>query len=227
MQVPTGTVDFTVGTVYFTCMRPTYSIESILGSRSRVRVLRVLDGVSAPLNATQIAERTRLTKMAVGNALAELSAMGLVQSSPVGRAKVHTLIRENAYVERVVSPVFEAERTMPELLEGELRNVFAEKAKSIVLFGSYARGEQDETSDVDIVLVSNEGVKDELERVADEYGLRFRRRFGVTLSPLIYSLSEARELSQRAPVLFGSIAQDAVVIAGVGPQEWVNLGESA
>jgi predicted nucleotidyltransferase len=204
-------------------MRPTHSIESILGSRSRVRVLRVLDGVSAPRNATQIAERTRLTKVAVGNALAELSAMGLVRSSPVGRATVHTLIRENAFVERIVSPAFEAERSMPELLEDELREVFAEKAKSIVLFGSYTRGEQGETSDVDVVFVSNEDAKDVLESVAEEYGLSFRRRFGATLSPLIYSPSEARELSRRAPALFESMARDAIVVAGIGPREWVNL----
>lgn len=37
-----------------------------------------------------------------------------------------------------------------------------------------------------------------------------------TLSPFIYSSSETRELSQRAPALSESIAQDAVVVAGVG-----------
>lgn len=191
-----------------------------------MRVLRILSGVSAPLNATQIAERARLTKVAVGNALAELAAMGLVQSSPVGRATVHTLVRENAYVERVVYPVFEAELAMSDLVEDELRNAFAEKATSIVLFGSYARGEQDETSDVDVVLVSNEGAKDVLERAVDECESRFRRRFGATLSALVYSQSEARELPQRAPALFESIVRDAIVVAGIGPREWVNLGAS-
>jgi predicted nucleotidyltransferase len=207
-------------------MRPTHSIESILGTRSRVRVLRVLSGVTVPLNATQVAMRTGLTKMAAGNALAELSAMGLVQSSPVGRATVHMLVRENAYVERIVSPVFEAERTMADLVEDELRKAFSGKTESIVLFGSYARGEQDETSDVDVVLVANEGAADALARAADECESRFRRRFGATLSALVYSQLEARELPQRAPALFESIARDAIVVAGIGPREWVNLGAS-
>lgn len=220
-------VDFTAVLIYFTNMEPTHTIESILGNRSRVRVLRVLFGVSVPLNATQIAEQSGLTKMAVGNALAELSAMGLVQSSPVGRSNVHMLIRENAYVERVVSPVFEAEQTMAELLEAELKSTFAEKTRSIVLFGSYARGEQDEASDVDVVLVSLEGEKDQLGSAAEAYESRFRRRFGATLSPLIYSQEEARELPQRAPSLFDAIVRDAVVVAGIGPWEWGNLGASA
>lgn len=216
-----------MGLVYLARMRPLHSIESVLGSRSLVRVLRVLNGVSAPLNATQIAERARLSKVAAGNALAHLSAIGLVQSSPVGRATVHTLNRENAIVERIVSPVFEAEQAMPDLLESELKGVFAETAESIILFGSWARGEQDQVSDVDVVFVSKRAAKNELECVADEYGLRFRRRFGVTLSPLIYSPDEARELPLRAPALFESIARDAVVFAGRGPEEWVTRGSAA
>lgn len=201
-------------------------MEAILGSRSRVRVLRVLNGVSVPLNATQIAERTRLTKMAVGNVLHELAAMGLVQSSPVGRSTVHTLVRDNAYVERIVSPAFEAEQGMSELLEDDLRSIFGGTACSIVLFGSYARGEQAETSDVDVVLVAAEGLKGEVERLTDEQGPRFRRRFGATLSPLVYSQREARGLPQRAPALFESIVHDAIVVDGAGPWEWVNLGEA-
>lgn len=212
--------------VHFTCMRPTLSVEAILGTRSRVKVLRVLDGVAAPLNAAQIAQRTGLTKMAVGNVLAEFSAAGLVQSSPVGRATVHVLIRENAYVERIVAPVFDAERTMTQLLEEELKAAFVQIAQSIVLFGSYARAEQDERSDVDVVLVSR-GSKDTVERVAEEFEPHFRRRFGATLSAIVYEPSEAQELCQRAPAFFDSIVQDAIVVAGVGPREWVTLGTSA
>jgi len=205
-------------------MKPTHSIESILGSRSRVRVLRVLHGVHAPLNSTQVAARTQLTKVAVGNALAELAAMGLVTSTPVGRSIVHTLVRDNVFVERMVSPVFAAEEAIPEILEEELRDAFALDAESIVLFGSYARGEQQEESDVDAVLVSSGDAKDALERRVDEYVSRFRTRFGATLSPLVYDRQEAAELSTRAPALFDSIVQDAIVLMGVGPLEWAKRG---
>ena len=114
---------------------------------------------------------------------------------------------------------------MAQLLEDELKDIFIGKAQSIVLFGSYARGEQDEGSDVDVVLVAS-GPKDDLERVAEEYEPRFRKRFGATLSALVYDASEAQELSRRAPALFDSIARDAIVVAGFGPREWVNLGAS-
>lgn len=188
-------------------------------------MLRILHGVSVPLNATQIAQLAHLTKVAVGNALSELSAMGLVQSTPVGRSKAHMLVRDNVYVERIVSPVFEAEHALPSLIEEELVGLFANTTVSIVLFGSQARGEQGEDSDVDVVLVSARETHAAVERILDEQSVRFRRRFGATLSALVYTTDEAGELHLRAPALFESISRDAIVVAGVGPKEWAGLAE--
>lgn len=188
-------------------------------------MLRILYGVSVPLNATQIAQLAHLTKVAVGNALSDLSAMGLVQSTPVGRSKVHMLVRDNVYVERVVSPVFEAEIEVPGLVEEELVSLFSNTTVSIVLFGSAARGEQGEGSDVDVVLVSAPDTHAEVERILDKQSVRFRRRFGATLSALVYTTDEARELHLRAPALFESISRDAIVVVGVGPKEWAGLAE--
>lgn len=188
-------------------------------------MLRILYGVTVPLNATQIARLAHLTKVAVGNALSDLSARGLVQSIAVGRSTVHLLVRDNVFVERVVTPVFEAESELPGLVEEELLRLFANTTVSIVLFGSHSRGEQDEDSDVDVVLVANRDVHAEVERILDESGDSFRRRFGATLSALVYTRAEARDLPLRAPELFASISRDAIVVAGVGPKEWVNLAE--
>jgi len=47
------------------------------------------------------------------------------------------------------------------------------------------------------------------------------------LATRLYSPSEAQGLSHRAPALFDSIHRDAVVVAGLGPQEWVTLDASA
>ena len=188
-------------------------------------MLRVLYGVTVPLNATQIAQLAHVTKVAVGNALSDLSAMGLVQSIAVGRSTVHLLVRDNVFVERVVSPVFEAENELPGLIEADLLRLFANTTVSIVLFGSHSRGEQDENSDIDVVLVADRDVRAEVERILDESGDSFRRRFGATLSALVYTSAEARDLPLRAPALFESISRDAIVVAGVGPKEWVNLAE--
>ncbi len=207
-------------------MRATHSVESIMGNRSRVRVLRVLNGVRVPLNASQIASRTGLSQPAVVDALGGLGSMGIVESSSAGRAVVHWLVRENVFVQRMVEPVFAAEQEIPDALTGDLTQAFAGKAESVVLFGSYARGEQSDSSDVDVVFVARDAAaKCELEETADEYALGFRRRFGATLSPLVYDLAEASSLWERAPQLQETIEKGAVVVSGLSPGEWRGADE--
>lgn len=202
-------------------MKPTVSIESLLGSRSRVAVLRVLLGVTVPLNASQIAALTGLTRPAVSTVLDELGAMGIVRSSSAGRANVHLLERQSVYVEQLISPLFEAEQSLPQTLEDDLHATFADSAESILLFGSYARGEQRIGSDVDVVLVASDQAE---KRVLDErvrsYAPTFRARYGAALSDITYDAQEARALWRTAPAFLESLKKDAVVISGRGPWEW-------
>jgi len=202
-------------------MRATQTIESILGSRSRIAVLRVLYGVSVPLNASQIAARTGITRPAVATALDDLAAVGIVQSSPVGRANVHVLVRENIYVQRIIQPMFSGEASIPDELVEYLRAEFSDLAVSVVLFGSYARGDQDTSSDVDVVLVAaDRDAETRLENAAFDRMSDFHTRFGANLSPVIYELAEAAELQARAPDLLASFIEDGLIVHGLHPRKW-------
>lgn len=202
-------------------MRSTHPIDSFLGSRSRILVLRVLNGVAVPLNVSQIAAHAGLSKPAASTALAELASIGLVDSNPVGRSVVHWLVRENVYVERIVTPAFREEQEIADLLLEEIRHAFADSAVSVVLFGSYARGEQTDTSDVDVAIIAvDPEAKQELERRTDIYAPTFRRRFGATFSPLVYDLDEAASLWQRAPQLQETLEREGIVVSGSTPREW-------
>jgi predicted nucleotidyltransferase len=207
-------------------MRPTHTIDEILGSRSRIAVLRVLRGVGVPLNASQIAARTKLTRPAVASVLTDFADMGIVQSSSAGRANVHTLIRSSALVTELLEPLFAAEEQQPELLLEELKESFGDLAESVVLFGSYARGDQDPQSDIDVVLVARDpSAKELLERAAEAQHLEFHNRFGTTLSPLIYESREAAALHSRAPALFESVSKDGIVVSGTRPEQWGSDGQ--
>lgn len=207
-------------------MRPTHSIEHLLGSRSRIAVLRVLHGVNVPLNASQIAARTGLTHPAVTAALRDFVSMGVVNSSPVGRATVHWLSRDNIYVENLLDPLFQAEESLQDDLLDDLAWAFQDHAVSVVLFGSYARGDQTAESDVDVVLVAeDEAARAMLEMAAADHGLRFRTRFGASLSPLVFSVREAANLPRSSPELVSSIRRDGVMISGLSPWEWSDLAE--
>jgi predicted nucleotidyltransferase len=151
--------------------------------------------------------------------------MGVVRSSSAGRANVHTLVRENTLVAHLIEPLFSAEELLPEELLAKLHDAFCDVADSVVLFGSYARGDQNADSDVDLALVARDpSAKELLERAAAARSSEFRRQFGATLSPLIYDASEAAALHSTAPELFDSIRDDGIVLSGTRPDQWVTGG---
>lgn len=202
-------------------MRPTYTLEDILGTQSRIAVLRLLYGVRVPLNASQIAERVHLTRPAVTSVLEHFADMGIVRSSSAGRANVHLLERENVYVQNLVAPLFEAERGIPDDLLRSLSERFTGLASSVVLFGSYARGDQQPSSDVDAVFVAeNQPAKAQLERAVYDYSVEFRAQFGASLSPIVYERREAADLPHSAPALYDSLVKDELLVFGLGPREW-------
>ena len=151
----------------------------------------------------------------------DLAAVGIVQSSPVGRANVHMLVRENVYVQRIIQPVFSGEASIPDDLVEYLRAEFSDLAVSVVLFGSYARGDQDTSSDVDVVLVAaDHDAKTCLENAVFDLMSDFHARFGAHLSPVIYDLAEAAELQARAPGLLSSFIEDGLTVHGLQPWGW-------
>lgn len=180
-------------------------------------------GVTVPLNASQIAAHAGLTRPAAATVLDDLAAMGIVRSSSAGRANVHLIERQNIYVERLIEPLFAAEQQLPQDLEEDLRATFADFTESIILFGSYARGEQRVGSDVDVVLVARgEAAKRSLDERLHTYALEFRARYGAVLCEITYEVREASALWRTAPAFLESLKRDAVVVSGRGPWEWAD-----
>lgn len=202
-------------------MRTTHTTEQVLGTRSRVAVLRVLWRADGPLNTSEIARRTGLTRPAAATALDGLADAGVVRSTTVGRTIVHTLDRGNAFTEAYVAPVFSAEDSLSEQMLAEIKERFEPHAESAVLFGSYARGEQSPDSDVDVVLVSDsESERGALDAAVTEYEPVFERRWGSRLSALTYTAREARTLFRSSPALDTSLREQGLVVFGRGAWEW-------
>jgi len=197
------------------------SNELVFGSRSGMRVLRVLAGVSVPLSITQIAQHAHLSYPAVNTVLAELVNRGIVLESRSGNARIHQLNQESIYVKRIIVPFFQLENNVLSEMIAGIKATLSDLAQSVILFGSFSRGTQTLQSDVDILIVSkDEGAKTLIEETLSEYTLQFYHRFGHTLEALSYSNDEARELHTRAPDLFQEIEADGYVI--LGNIDWMN-----
>ena len=207
-------------------MRPTLTASDLFSSRGRVDVLRVLWGVKVPLTAADVARRVRMTHPGATGILRSLVDYGLVSSSPAGRGHTYWLNRDDVYVDSMLDPVFAAEHEIPEEMLEALRLEFEGRgAISAMLFGSFARGDQDEDSDVDVMVVTpNLDSKARIERELPSIRDAFARTFGASLEVIAYDRDEARQLSDRAPELFDSVVRDGVCVFGLGVTEWGSRG---
>jgi predicted nucleotidyltransferase len=138
---------------------------------------------------------------------------------------VHWLVRDNVYAEQIVSSVFEGEMEIVGELLSDLMMVFSDHTASVVLYGSYARGDQNAQSDIDVVLVAStiEG-EAELDALVAERSSMFVRRWGAPISALVYDIEEAAALEDRAPALFRALEREGVVVSGLRVSEWGNRG---
>lgn len=205
-------------------MRATITPTDLLATRGRVNVLRVLWQSRAPLTAAEIARRAGLTYPATSTVLDSLLGLRVIERSPAGRGHTHWLVRDNEYVRAYVSPLFKNEEEMPERLEDYLRSLLGDRCLSVVLFGSYARGDQTTESDVDVIAVPHTSEeKARLGRELFEIQQEFRGSWGAALSVIPYDPKEAATLQERAPGLYQSLEGESLTVSGLPLVEWRNL----
>ncbi len=92
-------------------------------------------------------------------------------------------------------------------LRQKLGAIFADRLRDVVLFGSYARGEATEDSDVDVLVLVDGLTQLEMgavATVATEHGLVH----GVTIAPLPFSTQAFRALSAAGRGLATEIERD-------------------
>lgn len=115
-------------------------------------VLAALAAAGRPMTVADVAAQTaRGSEIGVRRCLARLSAQGLVRSISIGRSQVHELNREH-----IAAPVADLLASLRLELWARLRgSIAAWEVRPLVatVFGSAARGDGDELSDIDLLLV--------------------------------------------------------------------------
>jgi uncharacterized protein len=146
-------------------------IDELFGGPGRTAVLRVLADAKTPLTGRQVAVVAGLSPAGAARALDRFAQLGVTKRQPVGRAVLHELDRETAFVSQIILPAIEAEHRIAAaraerrsgLVPSEVISCLVEgfDPLQIILFGSRARGDADDNSDFDLLVV--------LPQVADKH----------------------------------------------------------
>jgi len=97
-----------------------------------------------------------------------------------------------------------------------IENIFGEKLKDVILFGSYARGDNDSESDVDIAVLADIPKEDEAIYVDEVIGLISKvdkkYNYAVLLSPTVLSYSFFTQWQEAIP-FYRNIMDEGVRIS--------------
>lgn len=169
-----------------TNMRFHKPLSDILGSRIKVDILRLLSRTRSDHTGREIAGIIGCSHNAARSALEDLERSGLVIHRQAGRANLYSLDEDNVVVTDILSSAFLVE----DGLLGEVASIISRwigsSLSSIILFGSIARGDEDQGSDIDVVVVLKDGADpDSKEESLADASLEVVRRFGNKLSPIL------------------------------------------
>lgn len=178
--------------------------------------LHVLTRTTGGMTGRRVAQLAREgSQQGIGKALGRLVDVGLVNQRSAGSAILYELNRDHLAAP-AVEQLTKLRRTFLERLEATFAG-WERPPRHASMFGSAARADGDESSDIDLFLVRPDTVdeedsiwRDQVGRLADDVMAWTGNRAGVAE----VSESSLVDLNRRRPPIVTSLEEDAMTLAG-------------
>lgn len=187
-------------------------LENIAGSKAKARVLSVLLKFQGKQwTGRQLALQAKVSQPQSTIALGDLKQEGLAQAVNAGKATLWSL-NQSHFLVKNLEPLAKTRECLSRLLLEKLgEKLDLNKVERITLFGSVARGEERQESDIDVLIV----VKTDYKKTAREKTLDAANELttalgGNTVIPVIYSASEFKR-KKNSP-LMKNVSKEGITI---------------
>jgi predicted nucleotidyltransferase len=191
-----------------------HPVEAVIPG-AQGRILAVLAEVSTELNLRTIARLSGVSPAQASRILPALVDLGIVERRDVAPSALFRLVEDNVAGRAVLSIARAPRAVLNELGDAAIRLVPA--PVSVVIFGSFARGEAGAASDLDVLMVRPRAVDHDDESwglAVDSWRQRARRLTGNPVEVLEVGEAEVGDLLQSGRPLWADILRDGVLIAG-------------
>jgi predicted nucleotidyltransferase len=181
-------------------------------------VLRVLAGTTNPLTGREVSRIAGRSQPAVQEVLSRLALSGVVSEEPAGRAYLYLLNREH-----LAAPAVELLTSLRARLFDAIRDEIGRwkvKPAHASVFGSAARGDGSEASDVDVFLVRPKEIDDDDEHWADQVdqlARRIRAWSGNHAGIVQVAETELGRLNRDRPQVVADIEAEGIALYGAPP----------
>ncbi len=185
-------------------------MPNIMGMLERYALVKAIKTLSSwPNRSFSVRELAKTARLSVG-----ASAQALSYMKKTGIATLAVIGRTHQYRANLESPLCRQWKMLfnTEMIENSgvvagLRERIPD-VQSILLYGSSARGTNDEKSDIDMLVISHKPAK------AD---LGFVRRLGKDANVAILSLADWKRKAEKDRVFYENVIYDSIVLYGERP----------
>ncbi len=190
-------------------------ISYILKSENRNRIMQTL--IAYPKrqwSASAVEDFTKISHATVFRTLQSFAGFGLIKPIKVNRRDIiFELVTDSPYLKEITR-VMEAENHANSSMMEEIVDVTAPlNPKTIILYGSYAKGNNSLDSDIDILFIAKEK---ETKKITDAIA-SLSSRINKTISPIIIDIDELYSLLKKKDRFILSIKNDHKVLYGKDP----------
>ena len=188
-------------------------LEQLLGTKAGISILRSLVRYKGRIFTVRgLGKDSGVSSVETSRTIEQLEQFGIVKVQPVGRAYQLFLNDKSYAFNKIVKPILMAEeKTVSEMIAILAKHLTRKKIISAAVFGSVAKGEEKEDSDIDLLVISDD-FDHATEAVADaseDIALIFHAK----ISPIIFTRKEF--VSKKKGELVRSIQSYHILVAGL------------
>jgi predicted nucleotidyltransferase len=172
-------------------MRFHETLEDILGSKIKIRILRLFYRTRGSYTGREIAKLIEFSQDATQRALNELTKQGLLRRDYVGTSHNYYLNEDHMLVDKVVNKAFFAEQNAIREIVRIFKEQLGEEFQRAVVFGSVAKKKERPDSDIDILVVVRDGIEtDAIEDNVNEAANLATAASGNPVMPIVIQTGE-------------------------------------
>lgn len=188
-------------------------MEQLLGNRASISILRALFEYKGKIfTVRRLAETANISHTEANQRIARLERFGIIKIQPVGKAYQVSLNDKSYVLDKILEPTFTAEeKTLEALVEVLKKYLDTKKIISVAIFGSVARGEEREDSDIDLLVISDD--RDNAYDVIGNVITEVSEIFHGNIAPIVFSKKEF--IAKKRGDLVRSILDKYIMITGI------------